>query len=41
MKDLYSFDECTDTARISYEKVAEAYSDIFTKLEVPFAVVLR
>ncbi|XP_058975690.1 probable proline--tRNA ligase, mitochondrial [Musca domestica] len=39
MKDMYTFDRTEDEARETYELVNEAYTKLFTQLEVPFKKV--
>lgn len=39
MKDLYSFDATVEDAYKTYDQVAGAYKNIFTRLGVPFVVV--
>ena len=38
MKDLYTFDDSQKSALETYEQVSKAYRNIFTKLQVQFAV---
>ena len=39
MKDLYTFDDCSESALKTYEAVRSAYNNLFTELRVPFHVV--